>query len=63
METQKFSSDLQELTFEQASGINGGESLWYWVAYGIGASARGVADAHEWMNKNFGNPPELVGVK
>ncbi len=63
MELQKFSSNLQELTFEQASGINGGESLWYWVAYGVGAGARAVADAQAWMHDNFGQPAELVGVK
>jgi hypothetical protein len=44
MELKKFSSELQELTFEQASGINGGESLWYWIAYGVGATVHFIGD-------------------
>jgi hypothetical protein len=38
MELQKFGSDLQELNFEQASEINGGQSLWYRIGYAIGAT-------------------------
>ena len=38
MELQKLSSKLQELSFQEATQINGGgESIWYWVAYGIGS--------------------------
>ena len=45
MELKKISSELQELTFEQACGINGGggESAWYWVAYGVGAVVHGLS--------------------
>ena len=28
---------VNELTTEETSLINGGESLWYWIAYGIGS--------------------------
>ncbi len=42
MELKKISSDLQELDFEQAGEINGGESLWYWIAYGVGAVVHGA---------------------
>ncbi len=42
MMLQKFESDLQELTIEESSEINGGESVWYWVAYGIGATINGL---------------------
>lgn len=63
MDLQKFSSELQELTFEQANELSGGESLWYWIAYGVGAAGRGIADAWEWKEKNWTQPAELVGVK
>lgn len=70
MELQKFSSELQELTFEQASGINGGESLWYWIAYGVGTAAHAVGTAaHAVVNgisavhNALAQPPELIGVK
>lgn len=43
MELKKICSNLQELTFEEASGINGGETLWYWIAYVAGAVAHGLA--------------------
>ena len=44
MKLQKFSSELQELTFEQASDINGGETLWYWIAYVAGGIVHGLVD-------------------
>ena len=34
--------DLNELTRDEAQLIGGGESLWYWMAYGIGAVGRGA---------------------
>ncbi|MBT1705314.1 hypothetical protein [Chryseosolibacter indicus] len=33
---------MEELSSEEASSTNGGESLWYWVAYGVGAIGRGM---------------------
>lgn len=36
----QFSDDLRLLTEEEMLSINGGESLWYWIAYGIGATGR-----------------------
>lgn len=33
-------SNLRELSLNEVSAINGGESLWYWVAYGIGSLGR-----------------------
>ncbi len=44
MKLQKFNSELQDLTFEESCEINGGESLWYWIAYGIGATAKVVSN-------------------
>ena len=44
MQLQKFSSELQELTFEQAKAVNGGESLWYWGFYIVGAIAHGLVN-------------------
>lgn len=43
MEMVKISSEIQELSFEDTININGGESLWYWVSYGIGATIHGLA--------------------
>jgi hypothetical protein len=51
MKTIQFDEDLKDLTDEEASAINGGESLWYWVAYGAGSVARDVVDYYEmWQN-------------
>ncbi len=44
MKLQKFSSALQELSFEEASGINGGETLWYWIAYVAGGITHGLVN-------------------
>jgi hypothetical protein len=32
----KFISGLEELSLEEAKSITGGESLWYWLGYGVG---------------------------
>lgn len=40
MKMNEFSDDLRLLTEEEMQSINGGESLWYWIAYGIGATGR-----------------------
>jgi hypothetical protein len=36
---------LEELSLEEKSKIIGGESLWYWVGYAIGAFSYSVAHA------------------
>lgn len=41
MKLGKIDSSLRELAFEEAIGINGGESLWYWVAVGVGGVVKG----------------------
>jgi len=33
----EFLRGLEELSVEETNGIIGGESLWYWVGYGIGS--------------------------
>ena len=33
---QEFLLGLKELSKEEATAIIGGESLWYWISYGIG---------------------------
>jgi|LakMenE18May11ns_1017448.scaffolds.fasta_scaffold9005380_1 hypothetical protein len=63
MELQNFDSELQELTFEESNGINGGESLWYWVAYGVGTAAHAVVDGVRAVHNALKQPPELIGVK
>jgi hypothetical protein len=34
--------NLQELSMESCEMINGGESAWYWIAYGVGYFLRGM---------------------
>jgi len=31
----EFLQGMEELTFEERTSVIGGESLWYWVSYGI----------------------------
>jgi hypothetical protein len=45
MELQKISAEMQELSFDEASSINGGESAWYWLGYAIGATAHFIYEA------------------
>ena len=33
---------IEELTLNEVVKCNGGESLWYWVAYGVGAAGRAI---------------------
>ncbi|MCW3087314.1 MAG: hypothetical protein JWQ78_700 [Sediminibacterium sp.] len=42
MELNKFSPALQELTLEESNAINGGETLWYWVAFTVTSVVHGV---------------------
>lgn len=37
MEIEKIDS-LKELTLEETLQINGGETLWYWIAYSLGSA-------------------------
>jgi len=32
---------LMDLSFDELKKINGGETAWYWVAYGVGQFVRG----------------------
>jgi hypothetical protein len=34
----------RELSTEEMSGIAGGESLWYWIGYGVGTVARYISE-------------------
>ncbi|HPZ87380.1 MAG TPA: hypothetical protein PLQ32_04725 [Flavihumibacter sp.] len=63
MEMKSNYPELKELSMDEALSINGGETLWYWIAYGIGAGARGVYDGVKWVHENLKQPPELIGVK
>ena len=45
-------SGLEELGHEEIQKITGGESIWYWLSYGVGATLQFVGDAIE-------NPPNL----
>ena len=38
---------LVELNKNEAATIDGGESLWYWVGYGVGAFVAGMVSARE----------------
>jgi hypothetical protein len=35
-QNEEFLCGLEELPREEAVAITGGESLWYWIGYGIG---------------------------
>lgn len=63
MKLQKFNSELQDLTFEESCEINGGESLWYWIAYGIGATAKVVSNGVSAVHDALKQPDYLIGVK
>lgn len=43
MELKKIDSALQELSFAQSIDINGGESAWYWICYGVGTAISCIA--------------------
>lgn len=60
MELKNFSSELQVLSFEEANDINGGggESLWYWIAYGISATAHKICSAAIYQNDNAIRPSQ-----
>ncbi len=36
-------NQLEALSLTEMNEITGGESLWYWIAYGVGSIGRGVA--------------------
>lgn len=37
---EEFIQGLEELSCEESARIIGGESLWYWIGYGIGTVSR-----------------------
>ena len=39
----EFLQGLEELSMEETMGIIGGESLWYWVGYGLGAATNYIS--------------------
>ena len=39
------------LSFEELNKMNGGESIWYWIAYGAGWVARGIKDDIDRMSQ------------
>jgi hypothetical protein len=40
---EEFLQGLEELSWEESAGIAGGESLWYWVGYGLGSVTRFIS--------------------
>jgi len=40
MELNKIAADLQVLSRAEAQEIHAGETLWYWLFYGVGATVR-----------------------
>ncbi len=45
MKTTRFNyclQNMQELSVELCEKINGGETLWYWIAYGVGDFLKGM---------------------
>ncbi|MBR8703339.1 hypothetical protein [Porphyromonas levii] len=44
---------LEDLTLNEYVEFSGGESLWYWIAYGVSSGARAVGQAAKYvMEKN-----------
>jgi hypothetical protein len=41
----EFLQGLEELSKEERSAIMGGESLWYWIGYGVGIIGYGITHA------------------
>ncbi|HET9057506.1 MAG TPA: hypothetical protein VFN30_11740 [Chitinophagaceae bacterium] len=54
---------LPELSFNEAVEINGGESLWYWISYGISAGAHGVVNGLQTVHEALKQPDYLIGIK
>jgi hypothetical protein len=50
--------NLKELSQIELIETNGGESLWYWVAYGVGASVRFLTTPSDssYINAKVGTP-------
>ncbi len=40
-----FLQGWQELSAEESAGITGGESLWYWVGFGLGTVVRFISQS------------------
>jgi hypothetical protein len=41
----KMESGLEDLSSEEMAGIAGGESIFYWIGYGIGSIGRIITQA------------------
>jgi hypothetical protein len=40
----EFLHGMEELSLEESAAINGGESLWYWIGYGLGRAANYISN-------------------
>lgn len=58
MKLENFSSDLHELSSLECSAVTGGESIWYWVSYGVGSVVRAYND-YQRTKEDWG----LIGLK
>jgi hypothetical protein len=54
MKLENISSDLQELSTHEYNEINGGESLWYWIAFGVRAAISFPGQVREMNADNIG---------
>ncbi len=52
MKSLNIPENLKELSAEEAATVNGGESLWYWIAYTAGSMARDAVDYYELWQEN-----------
>ncbi|WP_240668983.1 bacteriocin [Flavobacterium columnare] len=41
-------NNLKELSIKEMNEINGGESIWYWVAYGVGSTIKYLGHDNSW---------------
>ena len=54
MEFKGYCQSLQELSFEESTQINGGESAWYWIAYGVGLVVHFTNEVRDMNKDNIG---------
>jgi len=59
MELNKFNCNVSELSTEELQSISGGESLYYWIFYVVGRTARGVSAFMDGARYSYETMPGL----
>ncbi len=53
-----FASNLTVMTADEMSAVNGGETLWYWISYAVGATSHFVKEMLQDAHNNPIRPSE-----